>query len=369
MSQRSKVAVLRTSPETVLQDYQRLAEIAGMEKALDRGATTILKDNITWHFPMPGANTTPWQLEGTLRALREAGFSDLVCVQNQTVITNAFKGEDLNRYVPIFRRYNIPVKYNFRKEDMTWVPYRPKAKMLALDHIYPEGIHIPDYFLGKNIVHLPTVKTHMYTTTTGAMKNAFGGLLSKYRHYTHTWIHETLVDLLSVQKEIHPGIFAVMDGTTAGTGAGPRMIRPTVKNVILASADQVAVDAVAAKLMGFDPMNIKYIRLAHDRGLGTGDPRAIELVGDDVSGENWGFRVGHNSHSFLAWLSWYGPTRFLQKFLFRTPIVILPTLIGEIEQDYLYWPLKYRYIAAQWRRGTTWGRLFQEYQQKGSLGS
>ncbi len=72
---------------------------------------------------------------------------------------------NLNRYVPIFRRYAVPVRYNFRKEDMTWIPYKPQAKMLALDHIYPEGIHIPDYFIDKNIIHLPTVKTHMYTTT------------------------------------------------------------------------------------------------------------------------------------------------------------------------------------------------------------
>jgi hypothetical protein len=251
---------------------------------------------------------------------------------------------------------------------MRWVEYRPKARMLALDHIYPEGILIPDYFIGKNIVHLPTVKTHMYTTTTGAMKNAFGGLLSKYRHYTHTWIHETLVDLLAIQKEIHPGIFAIMDGTTAGTGAGPRMVQPIVKNVILASADQVAIDAVAAILMGFDPLSIKYLRLAHEQGLGCGDPRGIELVGDDVSGENWGFKVGHNSHSFLAWLAWYGPTRFLQKAVLRTSFVVVPTLIGEIEQDYLYWPLKYKALAAHWRETTPWGQLFQRYQQEGCLG-
>ena len=69
------------------------------------------------------------------------------------------------------------------------------------------------------------------------MKNAFGGLLFKNRHYTRTWIHETLVDLLAIQKEIHPGIFAIMDGTTAGNGAGPRMAKPIVKNIILASAD------------------------------------------------------------------------------------------------------------------------------------
>jgi uncharacterized protein (DUF362 family) len=369
MAPKSKVAVLYTRPETVLQDYSRLLELADVRHSLPAGIPTILKDNITWHFPMPGANTTPWQLEGTIRALRGVGLSDLVCVQNQTVITNAFKGEDLNGYLPIFRQYDIPVKYNFRKEDMTWVPYRPKAKMLALDHIYPEGILIPDFFAGKNIVHLPTVKTHMYTTTTGAMKNAFGGLLSKYRHYTHSWIHETLVDLLAIQKEIHPGLFAVMDGTTAGTGAGPRMIRPMTKNVILASNDQVAIDAVAAKMMGFDPMAIKYIRLAHEQGLGTGDPREIDLVGDDISRENWEFKIGHNSHSFLAWLAWYGPTRVFQKLVLRTPIVFLPTLIGEIEQDYMYWPLKYRHVARRWREETEWGKLFLEYRARGYLGS
>jgi uncharacterized protein (DUF362 family) len=367
MTTKSRVAVLYARPETVLDDYQRLFDLAGGASALQPDTTTILKDNITWHFPMPAANTTPWQLEGTLLALRGAGFDDVVCVQNQTVVTNAFKGEDLNNYVPIFRHYDVPVLYNFRTQDMTWVPYRPKARMLALDHIYPEGILLPDYFMGKNIVHLPTVKTHMYTTTTGAMKNAFGGLLSKYRHYTHTWIHETLVDLLAIQKEIHPGIFATMDGTTAGNGAGPRMLQPVVKNVILASADQVAIDAVAARLMGFEPLNIKYIRLAHERGLGVGDPRQIELVGDDVRGENWDFKVGYNSHAFLAWLAWYGPTRALQKLVLRTPLVVVPTLIGEIEQDYMYWPLKYRHVAARWRRETAWGQLFRDYQQQGHL--
>ena len=367
MTTKSKVAVLFTNPTSVIEDYQRLFELADGRKALQTGTTTILKDNITWHFPMPAANTTPWQLEGSILALRNAGYDDLVCVQNQTVVTDAFKGEDLNGYVPIFKHYGIPAKYNFLKQDMTWVPFQPKAKMLALDHIYPEGIHIPDYFFGKNIVHLPTVKTHIYTTTTGAMKNAFGGLLSKYRHYTHSWIHETLVDLLAIQKEIHPGIFAIMDGTTAGNGAGPRMVKPVVKNIILASADQVAIDAVAAKLMGFDPMSLKYIRLAHDQGLGVGDPRDIELVGDDILNENWNFRVEHNSHSFLAWLAWYGPTRVFQKLIMHTPFVIVPTFIGEVEQDYLYWPLKYKAVAAKWREETSWGKLFQEYQKKGVM--
>jgi hypothetical protein len=252
---------------------------------------------------------------------------------------------------------------------MTWTRYEPSAELLVLHDIYPEGIHLPDYLPGKNIVHLPTVKCHMYTTTTGAMKNAFGGLLSSRRHYTHTWIHETLVDLLAIQQEIHPGIFAVMDGTTAGNGPGPRTMTPEVKNVILASADQVAIDAVAAKMMGFDPLQIDYIRLAHERGLGVGDVREIELLGDDVSGESWGFAVGRSFHRFLAWMAWYGPTRFLQRAILHTPLVAVPILISKINHDHIHWPFKERHLYEHWLATTPWGALFQRYQREGALGS
>ena len=90
MTNKSRVAVVHTRPETVLQDYQRLFDLAGGGQALRRDVTTIIKDNISWHFPMPAANTTPWQLEGSILALRKAGFNDLVCVQNHTVGTNPF---------------------------------------------------------------------------------------------------------------------------------------------------------------------------------------------------------------------------------------------------------------------------------------
>jgi uncharacterized protein (DUF362 family) len=364
----ARVAVLRTRPETVLADYGRLFELAGGAQALASGVPTILKDNISWHYPMPSANTTPWQLEGTILALRRAGFDDLVCVENQTVVTNALKGETLNGYTPILRGYDVPVRFNFQPEHMTWVPYTPKAKMLALDQIYPEGIRLPDFFFGKNIVHLPTVKCHIYTTTTGAMKNAFGGLLTKHRHYTHSWIHETLVDLLAIQREIHPGVFAVMDGTTAGNGPGPRIMQPLVKNVILASADQVAIDAVAARMMGFDPLSIRYIRLAHERGLGVGDPRQIEIVGDqDAAAESWGFQVGQSFHRFLAWMAWYGPTRSLQNLVLHTPLVAIPTAISFAEHDLMHWPFKERHIYEHWLASTGWGQLFQRYQREGCI--
>ena len=368
MPNKAIVAALRTRPDSVLDDYGRLTALAGAREHLAPGATTILKDNISWHFPFPAANTTPWQLEGTIRALRADGLTDLVCVQNKTVVTDAFKGEDLNGYLPIFKSYGIPVLYNFKDEDMRWVQYRPRAKMLVLDKIFPEGIRIPDYFEGKNIVHLPTVKCHIYTTTTGAMKNAFGGLLNTRRHYTHSWIHETLVDLLAIQKEIHSGIFAVMDGTTAGNGPGPRTMYQEIKNVILASGDQVAIDAVAAKLMGFDPLSISYIRLAHEAGLGIGDPREIELVGDtDLTNESWNFRVGDNGASRVGDIVWFGPLKPVQNVLMRTPLVNLFILGSEVYHDYYRWPARDRAVFEGWLANTSWGNLFQRYHEVGAL--
>jgi uncharacterized protein (DUF362 family) len=359
--QKSIVAVKRTNPNTVLEDICQLMEMAGVRETLDPKATTILKDNISWHFPFPAANTTPWQMEGTIKGLRAFGFHDVVCVQNKTVVTNAFKGEDLNKYVPLFRKYNIPVLYNFKEQDMKWIRITPKAEMIVLDQIFPDGIHVPDYFIGKNIVHLPTVKCHIYTTTTGAMKNAFGGLLATHRHYTHSWIHETLVDLLAIQKEIHPGIFAIMDGTTAGNGPGPRTMFPVVKNIMLASADQVAIDAAAAHYMGFDPMTLKYIRLAHERGLGCGVFDDIEFIGDDLKNERWKFSVGDNAASNVGDIMWFGPMKKFQNFFFRTPLVNMFIFGSEFYHDYYRWPLRDKQIFAKWLKETEWGKMFLKY--------
>jgi uncharacterized protein (DUF362 family) len=357
----SKVAIVETTPQTVLEDIQRAMELAGIKDALKPGATTILKDNISWHFPFPGANTTPWQLEGTILGLHKNGFNDVVCVQNKTVVTDAFKGEDLNKYMPLFKKYQIPVLFNFKDGDMKWVDYKPKSPMLVLDQIYRDGIRIPDYFFGKNILHLPTVKCHIHTTTTGAMKNAFGGLLNTYRHYTHTWIHETLVDLLAIQKEIHSGVFAVMDGTTAGNGPGPRTMIPVEKNVILASADQVAIDSVSAKMMGFDPLSIKYINLANQCGLGCGDPREIKIVGDDISNVKWNFSVGTNAVKVAAAIFWFGPLKRIQSLFFRTPVVHLFILGSEIYHDYYRWMLIDRPVYKKWLKQSQWGKLFASY--------
>ena len=276
-------------PATVLRDYHSLMNLAGYQDVVAKDADTALKVNISWHFFFPGSSTTPWQLDGVIRAMKQDGYdpSLIHACHNRTVVIDAHLGERENKQINVVQAHGLRNIHIYETEE--WINIRDAVgdltkKFTCLNEVYPKGFMIPKRFIGENIIHLPTVKTHVFTTTTGAMKNAFGGLLNEHRHWTHPVIHETLVDLLMIQKKIHRGVFAVMDGTFAGDGPGPRCMMPHVKNVILASADQVAIDAVAAKLMGFDPMSIKFIRMAHELGLGCGDPRDIEIVGDDVGG-------------------------------------------------------------------------------------
>jgi len=357
---KSKVAILRTRPQTVLDDYERLMRLAGFEAALPKGPETLLKINISWQRWYPACSTTPWQLEGVIRALDRAGYRPLTGANNATVVVDAHEGEVNNGHKGVLERYGVG-NVHLYEPPVQWIEYKPKTPYMVLDKIFPHGVYIPDYLIGKNIVHLPTVKTHVFTTITGAMKNAFGGLLNYNRHWTHSLIHETLTDLLMIQKEIHPGIFAVMDGTLAGSGPGPRAMQWHEKNVILASADQVAIDAVSARIQGFDPLSLKFIRIGHERGLGIGDPRQIEIVGDsDAAQENWHFTVGDTFASWGQKLIYWGPLHPFEWLLLRTPIVPWSFWASNTYFN-TYWYQVHGQKRVEAALKTGWGKLFQEY--------
>ena len=357
---KGRVALLRTRPETVLDDYKRLLKLADYEAALPKDKETLLKINISWQQWYPACSTAPWQLEGVIRTMLEDGYRDLIAAHNRTVVVDAYVGERNNKHKLVTDKYGLPDVHLYEPE-IEWVTYEPQSTMLVLDRVYPDGIKIPGYFFGKNIVQLPTVKTHVFTTITGAMKNAFGGLLSENRHWTHAVIHETVVDLLAIQQEIHTGLFAVMDGTFVGDGPGPRAMWVQEKNLILASADQVAIDAVSAYLQGFEPLELDFIRLAHERGLGIGDIKQIEIVGDvDPDEVRWHARTGETFASRGQKMIYHGPLKPLEHLLLRTPIVPWSYAASRLYYDGIWYPF-IGHKRVQEALQTKWGRLFAEY--------
>lgn len=367
-STRSRVAVLRTRPETVLEDYGRLMELAGMTDALPADKETLLKVNQSWQTWYPACSTAPWQLEGVVRTLLAAGYRNIIAAHNNTVVVDAYVGELNNKQLYVTQKYGLR-NVHLYEPQYRWVRYEPPEPFLVLDKIYPEGVYIPEILVGRNIIQLPTVKTHVFTTITGAMKNAFGGLLGTRRHWTHGVIHETLVDLLRIQQDIHPGLFAVMDGTFAGDGPGPRAMRWHEKDIILASADQVAIDAMSAYLQGFDPLSIPFIRIAHEMGLGVGDPEQIEIVGEDrewVLAQNWSFVQEDTFASRGQKLIYHGALKPFESLLLRTPLVPWSYFASNLYHNVYWYPFvgRKRVEAAL---HTKWGRLFAEYGAEAGL--
>jgi len=356
---KGKVAVLKTRPETVLEDYARLLDLAGYQAALPRDRETILKINISWQTWYPACSSAPWQIEGVVRKLQADGYRNLSAAHNKTVVVDAYVGEKNNKHKDVVDRYGVRNVHLYEPE-IQWVRYTPKASMLVLDRIFPDGILLPEYFFDKNIIQLPTVKTHVFTTITGAMKNAFGGLLNEKRHWTHGVIHETVVDLLAIQQEIHSGLFAVMDGTFAGDGPGPRAMRWWEKDIILASADQVAIDAVSAKIQGFNPMDLKFIRLAHELGLGVGDPKDIEIVGYDISAEDWGFVQEDTFASRGQKLIYHGALKPFENVLLRSPLVPWSYFASNFYHNVYWYPFVGRPRVAA-AAETKWGQMFKHY--------
>jgi uncharacterized protein (DUF362 family) len=359
--QKSKVIVWKTKPEHVVDDYSRLMRLAGYESTLSKDIPILIKLNLSWTKYFPACSSQPWQVEGVIKTLIEDGYHrDMIFpIENKTVVTNPMKGAENNCWNPVLRKFNLPF---IPLPNVKWIKYNFKAKLLRLDKIFPEGIEIPEMFIGKNVIHLPTLKTHGHSITTGAIKNAFGGLLKEVRHYAHKYIHEVLVDLMMMQKELHPEVFSVMDGTVCGDGAGPRTMEPKIKNFILASADSVSIDAISAKMMGFDPMKVPYIRMCDEMGLGIGNPANIEVVGEDISKENFGFKT---KRSFVIWgdqMLRRGPLRFLETIALHSPLVFWAPLASNIYHDYLWYPIIGKKIISKFMK-TEWGRLFLDYRK------
>ena len=121
-------------------------------------------------------------------------------------------------------------------------------------------------------------------------------------------------------------------------------------------------DAVAAAIMGFDPMNdIKYIRMATEQGLGTGILDEIEIIGEDIKRFNYHFQVGNNIASLAGNFIWFGPLKWAQKMFFRTSLVNIFVAASDVYHDKVWWNLKGKKVFDKWKYESPWGNLFEQY--------
>jgi uncharacterized protein (DUF362 family) len=245
---------------------RRALDAVEWTRLVPRGADVALKVNLGWDLFIPGSITSPLVVEALIETIR-GHVGRIHLVESDQVL------EDIEK---AFRRSGMAEVC--RRTGAHWINMSraETVRVAAPENKVLKTVDVPRILREAVLITVPVMKTHGKTRITGALKNQFG-CLSKARHAYHLVLDDVLADL---NRVLRPAL-AVLDGTIGLEGNGPKSGRPRVADLILASSDPVALDAVQALCMGFDPVQIGHLAASAARGVGVADPRRIEIRGQD----------------------------------------------------------------------------------------
>ncbi len=297
------VALLRTAADRdrVLADVRRAMELARWRQYLSPGADVALKPNLGWDKLIPGAISAPWVVEGVVLAIREH-VGALFLVESDQVVMDVERALRLTGLDEVCRRHGV-----------TWCNMSRGIQVRVRDdrRLVLRDVNLPELLTRTQLVTMPVLKTHNKTTVTGALKNQWG-CLETLRHSFHLVLDDAIAD---VNALLQPR-FAVMDGTVGLEGNGPKSGRPREANLVLASANLVGLDAVAARLMGFDPAGIRHLATCAAAGLGSASGPVV--VGEEVEAVQQRFRPAR--HNPVSWLELLLRRSLVRRLAFDTPV-------------------------------------------------
>ena len=246
-----------TSP--TLTTEAAIAALGGINRFVSRGDVVLVKPNIAWdRTPEQAATTNPALVATLVRLCLDAGAKevkvfDYPCEDPRRCyvrsgIMEAAKGAGAKVSYVDERR--------FRKMDL-------KGEALKSWEVYQEAVEV------DKIINCPILKHHSLARLTMGMKN-FMGLIGGNRSRLHWHLDEAIVDLAAFFKPTVVVLDAVRILTANGPQGGSLKYVKRL-NTVAAGVDQVAVDAISAKLFGLPPEQMEHLRIASKRGLGRMD--------------------------------------------------------------------------------------------------
>lgn len=233
------------------------------------GKNVLIKPNAArLAFPGEGVTTHPLVVAATVKHLKKQGAGRIVI------------GESCI--------FGVDAQEAFRVTGMKEISEKNRVDLVDLDQGAPMEIPIPGGKVIKKIkvpallkefdfiISVPVMKTHMHTRVTLSLKNMKGLLWRREKARFHqlrydpevTKGHKELDIAISEMALVLFPHLAIIDGTTGMEGMGPAYGRTKRMGVILAGNNALSADAVAARLMGFDPEAIPHLKLSAEKGLG-----------------------------------------------------------------------------------------------------
>jgi len=247
-----------------VQKTVKAAMLPMWEKNELKGNKVFVKVNLISSEYVPGQCTSPMVLDEVLKELTERGYDVTLGDADLAAARQCNKAAEVWGHKKLARKYGARFQ-NLSEDKLIRVKLNGKV-FKTLD--VPESILKAD-----SIVNLPVMKTHCLTGLTCSLKH-FWGVVPRVRHQYHLVVNDAIADITSFLK---PKIaYTIVDGTIAMEGNGPRTGMPKICNVILASTDPVALDAVVAEYMGMPTP--KHVKTSAKRGVGVLD---YTLQGDE----------------------------------------------------------------------------------------
>jgi len=269
ITEKPKVDIFPYDPETLRNDIKRSFEKLGWKKRFKSDTKVFVKPNFTLPFFKPGVTTNGNVIEAVLGVLRDR-------------VSEVYVGESDGGYA------SFTAEYSLKNHGMPEICKRTGTIMVNLSKL--ERTRIREKINGKNIevtlpkfllsidetVSIPVLKVHVVVKASLSLKNLWGCHPDTLRILDHTNLEEKLV---LIAKKIHLN-YVVIDAIYGLNRRGPMDGDVMDVGAILVGNNPVATDSVAIRLMGFDPKNIRYIRVAKKEGLGPYEEEKIELLAD-----------------------------------------------------------------------------------------
>ncbi|HRH00164.1 MAG TPA: DUF362 domain-containing protein [Polyangiaceae bacterium] len=234
-----------------------IAALGGMKRFVSRGDVVVVKPNIGWdRMPIHAANTNPDVVGAVVQLAFEAGAKRVVvadgscndpdrCFQRSGIWR---KAHELGAEVV------LPLQHRFRTT-------RIRGEVLDEWPIFTTLVE------ADKVINVPVAKHHNLAKYTAAMKNWYG-VLGGRRNRLHQNIDVSIADLATFMRPT----LTVVDAMRVLMRNGPQggnIDDTKVMNTVIASIDQVAADALGCTLIGQSRENLPYLKMAHDRGIGT----------------------------------------------------------------------------------------------------
>ncbi len=252
----------------------KLFELIGpAEKIIPRGGRVLIKPNLTAEEKLweKGILTGPIFMQALVEEVQKAGPAEVIIAEATAVGLNTKKAFAANGYEEVARATGARLLdlYDGEFEEVK----TPEGGLLKSVRVSREVLRA-DFF-----INAPVLKTHFASTLTAAMKNLKGTTTyDEKKRFHYLGLNKAFAELNAVLK---PHL-NVLDGLIAMEGDGPIAGTPVGLNILMAGTDTVAVDTIAARVMGIDPEEVLSLCLAQGMGLGVWDEKEIKVLGNSI---------------------------------------------------------------------------------------